>query len=230
MARLLVGFIAAFNAPSSALAAVSYLVDDGTITHSVGVGAPGGDLIALNRFTTQVGGEDITNIQINWTGIANGTNATLVIYDDPNDDGNPNDLVLLNQVNVTTSGGGGFNNSFTDHLFPNTSVTGEFYVGALVSGMAATDFPFGYDATNPDFPGVSFFFENTTAGDLDVSNPNGTSTLSGFSENFITSGNFMIRATGIEGALLPEPSSALLLLLSGIFWIGSRRRHFDFGK
>ncbi|MEM9281612.1 MAG: hypothetical protein AAGA96_07300, partial [Verrucomicrobiota bacterium] len=131
MALSAVGFLAVSQSPESASAAIPYIVDDGTITHSAGVGAPGGDLIALNRFTTQTGGEEITSIQINWTLVADGTSATLLVYDDPSNDGNPDDLVLLNQVSVTTEGGGGFNNSFTDHLFPNTSVMGEFYVGAL---------------------------------------------------------------------------------------------------
>jgi hypothetical protein len=227
LAVLLSCVVAVVAGPSPAHAAVSYLMDDGSITHSIGVGASGGDLMVLNRFDTHIGGEDITNIQINWTGIADGTAATLVIYDDPNDDGNPDDLVLLNQTAVTTAGGAGFNNSFTDHIFPNTSVMGQFYVGALVTGTSGSDYPFGYDASNPDFSGVSLFFENSSPGNLDPANPNGTSSLSGFSENFITAGNFMIRATGSPGpppSLAPEPSTALLILVGVALHATHRRR------
>ena len=212
--------------PERAGAVVNYVVDDGTINSAVGVGGAGGDLMALNRFTVQAGGGEVTNVQVNWAMIANNSNAKLLIFNDPTNDGNPGDLVLLNQLDVTTQDGGGFNNTYTDYLFPTTPVSGEFYVGVLVSGMSGTDRPYGYDTTDPDYAGTSFFFENTTAGALDPSNPAATSTLSGFTETFIAGGNFMIRATGDlpSPTGVPEPSTAILLLagLSGA--LGRRRR------
>ncbi|MEM8954509.1 MAG: PEP-CTERM sorting domain-containing protein, partial [Verrucomicrobiota bacterium] len=87
--------------------------------------------------------------------------------------------------------------------------------------------PFGYDASDPDFPRVSFFFESNTVGALDPSQPNESSTLSGFVENFVAPGNFMIRATGIESILAPEPSTALLLLCGSASLFGLRRRRLS---
>ena len=46
--------------PERAKAVVNYVVDDGTINSAVGVGGAGGDLMALNRFTVQAGGGEVT--------------------------------------------------------------------------------------------------------------------------------------------------------------------------
>lgn len=218
--------IVAASLTERADAVVNYVIDDGSINTAVGVGGPGGDLIAINRFAVQAGGGEITNIQINWALIANNSNAKLLIFNDPTDDGDPIDLVLLNQLDVTTQDGGGFNNTYTDYVFPTTPVSGEFYVGVQVSGMSGADRPYGYDTNDPDFLGTSYFFENTTAGALDPANPNGTSTLKGFVENFITNGNFMIRATGDlpSPTGVPEPSATILLLAGSLGLLARRRR------
>ena len=126
--------------PARAAAVVNYVIDDGGINAAVGVGFPGGDLMALNRFAVQPDGGSIESVQINWALIPNGTPAKILVFNDPNNDGDTSDLVLLEQIDVTTAGGG-FNNNYTDYVFPTTPVNGEFYVGAMISGMSFWSLP-----------------------------------------------------------------------------------------
>ena len=70
---------------------VNYVVDDGTVETGVGITDPGGgthDIIWLNRFAVQAGGERITNILTAFgspgdTRNYNGIPVTLVLYSDP---------------------------------------------------------------------------------------------------------------------------------------------------
>ena len=206
----------------SADGAVNYIADDGANNVNVGVGGSGGDLLVLNRFTVQPTGDGIVEIQVNWTGIASNFPAKVAVYDDPNDDGDLSDLVLLHESDVQTNSVGG--NTYASYIIPNTFVSGDFYVGAYVENMAGNVFPFGYDTTDPDLPNTSYFFERTGAGDLSLSDPNGTATLQGWGENFIVAGNFMIRAVGDVGTPpVPEPGPVSLLVFGTVLML--RRRH-----
>ena len=65
--------------PARAAAVVNYVIDDGGINAAVGVGFPGGDLMALNRFAVQPDGGSIESVQINWALIPNGTPAKILV-------------------------------------------------------------------------------------------------------------------------------------------------------
>jgi len=206
--------------------AVDYIHDDGRPNQNVGVGGSGGDLLVLNRFVSQPDGNGIEEVSINWTGIASSFPATIVVYEDPNDDGDLSDLILLTELSVVTANTGtnGVNSrTFTSYGIPNTLVSGDFYVGAYVQNMGGTDYPFGYDTDSPA-ANTSYFFENTTAADMFLGDPNGTSNLQGWTENFISAGNFMIRANGaVALPPVPEPSTSLLAAM-GFVLLRRRRR------
>ena len=216
--------IAILSLVKKANGAVDYIYDDGDRPDfNIGVGGAGGDLLVLNRFVSDPGGNGIETVSINWTGIATNFPATIVIYDDPNNDGDLSDLVLLTELSVVTANRGNNSRNFTDYALPQTIVAGDFYVGAYVQNMSDGDRPFGYDSTTPAL-NTSYFFENTTGADLLLANPGANANLQGWTENFVTAGNFQIRANGVPALpLVPEPSTALLAGL-GLLLIGRRRR------
>jgi hypothetical protein len=204
--------------------AVDYIHDDGgRPDFNVGVGGAGGDLLVLNRFVSDPGGNGIETVSVNWTSIASNFPATIVIYDDPNNDGDLSDLVLLTEITVVTANRGNNSRNFTDYALPQTIVSGDFYVGAYIQNMGAADSPWGYDTTTPAL-NTSYFFENTTAADLLLANPGANATLQGWTESLAPAGNFQIRANGVSALpLIPEPSTALLAGFS-LLLIGRRRR------
>lgn len=111
-----------------------YAIDDGTQDNSIGL-TGGGDVIWLNQFNVLPGLETITTVSVAWGNVPNGTAATILIYDDPNDDGDPTDAVLLTSFATTIA------NANTDTLnlidVPDTNVgsAGDgFFVGAYVTG------------------------------------------------------------------------------------------------
>lgn len=217
--------LAALALAMKASAAVDYIHDDGIPNVNVGVGGGGGDMIVLNRFAAQAGGEGIEQISVNWTGIASNYPATVLVYQDPNSDGDLSDLILLTEMNVLTQSTGttGINSrTFATYIIPQTYVSGDFYIGAYVQNMSGADHPFSYDTDTPA-SNTSYFFENTSAADMFLGNPGASSTLQGWTENFVTPGNFMIRANGV-GALppVPEPSTVLLATMGLLLF---RRRH-----
>ena len=60
------------------------------------------DFIWLTRFTVTTGNEIVTHIAIPWTlGMPDGYPATLLVYSDPNSDGQPHDALLLTTLEVT---------------------------------------------------------------------------------------------------------------------------------
>lgn len=110
----------------------------------------GGDYLWLKQFNVQVGGESITHL-----GMATGFNVPdflpvqLLIYDDPNNDGNPNDAQLLTSVPTANfCNDEGHGDEFMRVAVTPTFVgnVGEsFFVGAL-----ATLPPAGYIAVATD--------------------------------------------------------------------------------
>jgi hypothetical protein len=88
------------GAPDECDNTAEYFHDDGVCACQVwGAGfCPGSsiDLLWLNQFNVVAGGQHLTHVAIAWTGYTpEGTPGTIVIYDDPNNDGDPADAVLV---------------------------------------------------------------------------------------------------------------------------------------
>jgi len=113
--------------------------DDGTTENSLGFGGPG-DILWMHKQGTAAGSTTVNSISTAWgTPLFGGTSAPpagtpvrVGIWDDPNDDGNPNDLVLLQEVNALSA------NPNTDQfqVIPITPqvTTGIYFIGASSSG------------------------------------------------------------------------------------------------
>ena len=160
--------------PGGGWTVFNYLIDDGTSENGLGL-AGGGNFVFLQRFNATKGADEITSISVAWgtptklgSSPAAGTSVTVYLWDDPNDDGNPVDGVLVRQRTVSLQ------NPETDikqkiDITP-TVVKGTFFVGAKVN-HAKGQFP----------------------GPLDYSkNSNGrswvTGSLGGYSGNPVTGG------------------------------------------
>ena len=128
-------------------------VDDGTANLAAGsFDATGGANLWLQRFGSIGQSTVVTAISTAWSSPivppaqrpAEGSPVQVAIWDDPNDDGNPLDGVLLQIVQGTLvgSGTGAFQ---TFALDPAVSVSGFFFVGAGVS-LGPDQYPIPLDA------------------------------------------------------------------------------------
>ncbi len=205
------------------LQAQNYLIDNGTADNAIGL-TSGGDLIALNSFSTLPGFNTISSISIAFGRAGNGTNLngtsfTAVLWSDPNGDGLPGDAMVLATAAGVISGFG--TNTFVNiAIAPTTVLTANFFVGFRITHPAGA-FPAALDQTAPTFANRSFIAAGTAgAGNINNLNSNGLPVTSTESIGF--AGNWLIRATGGPAAV-PETSGTLTLLglaLAGLLGTG----------
>jgi hypothetical protein len=147
-------------------------IDDGSSTTSVGLTA-GGGLLWMQRFGSASGPTTVQQIQGAFgspTGGAgqnppNGTPIQVAIWDDPNDDGNPSDGVLLQTLNgsVTNTGTDIFANF---NLAPAQVVNGYLFVGISIVHPAG-QFPAPLDQpVNPASNNAAWVAGNSVAVNL----------------------------------------------------------------
>lgn len=170
-------------------------------------GTRGGDFLGLNHFNT--GGQTVVIDQISvcWNPLSSLVSPRLALYSDPNADGDPSDLRLLQFSSVYIQPGLVLlNQSVQDYSIPPTTLTGSFFVGACLSDADSGFRPrTGIDTTPPNYFGQSWIIENSGGtGLLDLNNPIGTSTLVTRLNTYIN-GNFIIEA---HYTVIPEPSIA----------------------
>ncbi|MEO1185576.1 MAG: SdrD B-like domain-containing protein, partial [Cyanobacteria bacterium J06636_27] len=119
--------------PSNPIGSEAYQLDDGQLDRYRGGFTDGGgnslELLALNTFDTQTGLETIDSISVGLG--TNGNPSKVFIYNDPNNDGNPNDAIQLAEVNTSFTGTSGFG---LVNLTTPVTVSGTFFVGALYAG------------------------------------------------------------------------------------------------
>ena len=187
-----------------------YQIDDGTAEDAVGL-TIGGDIICLNQFTVIPGQETITTINIAWgtplfpDPSLDGLPYTVVVWGDPNNDGNPND-----PANVLTTASGVVANQGTD-TFINTAITPttitgtSFFVGFLIPNTVAGQFPCAFDETNPTFSNRSYIAGGAN-GDINDLNNNDLPVAP--IESFGLVGNWLIRADAGGGGALQLTNAA----------------------
>ena len=146
-----------------------YQYDLGTATNNLGLGA-GGDIWWGNLFSAEGGSDTITEVMTSFGAaglpgsISNGSPATVGIWDDPNDDGDLSDAVLLWSTLTTVT------NADTDTL--NTystggvAVSGDFIVGAVCTHSVG-EYPAPLDESFAS-AGRSFVAYSDTPGGFDL--------------------------------------------------------------
>jgi hypothetical protein len=194
--------------------AALYQIDDGT-PNSV-LGAPAGhSLMVMTSYQEQPNAQVITSIGGLWGSGAEGNTVTLMLYEDPDDDGDPDDAVLLTSVNTTA----GLLSDFSVPITP-TEISGWFFVALLY------DTPTGFTAAgalDTDTQLARSWAALSDAGTFDINDlTNNDDPIQPLASLFPGAGNgtVMLRAVGV----VPEPSTALLLSMGGLLlWAGRRR-------
>jgi hypothetical protein len=125
-----------------------YIHDDGTAENSVGLTA-GGDLVWMNIFDACGGTDKLECVSVVFgspgagSGAILGSTFNIVVWDDPNDDGNPADGVLIaGPVKATVTSVDA--DVFVAATIPTTNVTGKFIVGVYMTHPAGI-FPAAID-------------------------------------------------------------------------------------
>jgi hypothetical protein len=137
-------------------------------------GWPSGGAIAwLQRFGCG-GLTTVSNIEVSWGTPAypgstpgNGTPAVVLLYDDPNDDGDPSDAVLVQQINTVVQNVD--TDVFNSIPVSTTSMSGVFFVGAAMAfGPGQAVVPIDWSASNGD---TAWIFGDDSGGPIDFTNP-----------------------------------------------------------
>ena len=199
---------------SHAGATVFYAHDDGSAEDVISGGEGDGPaaLWWVQGFTTQSGGEVISSLNIMFgrrdegfqqtIGAVNGEPVKVLLYEDPTDDLDPSDAVLLISVNGTVRNAN--TDTFVSFPIEPTRVRDDFFVGAVMDvtgsndlGLLGGGFPAALDQ-NPRSARASWVAENTVPGErIDPRDVANTSTLGPvLIDDVGFLGNWMIRATG----------------------------------
>ena len=138
-------------------------LDDGVSDNGLGW-ILGGEMAWIQKFGSG-GNTNVSNIQVAWgsalfpgTTPPNGSPVSVLLYEDPNNDGVPNDVTLVQKVNTTVQ------NVDTDILnpvaVPASVMSGVFFAGAS-EVHSAGQFPATMDQTCPINDNSWFFGDNT---------------------------------------------------------------------
>lgn len=149
-------------------------LDDGVSENSVGLTA-GGDLGWFHRFGAAGGATIVSSISAAYgspvfpgSGAPDGTPVTVYLWDDPNDDGNPDDLVVV--ASAASAVANGDTDTFVvANLAAPTAVSGVYFAGVVLT-HAAGDFPSSLDQTS-SAPGRAWVV-GSAAGTLDPNDMN----------------------------------------------------------
>ncbi len=181
---------------------VSYAYDDGTSEANLGVTAPV-DFVWLNRFIVQPGGEWITAIEVAWANTFAGVPSQVVLWEDPNDDGNPSDASVIIVVGTETANVN--SSTFNTVAIPPTWVGApgrSFFAGVRYDDVFNTA-PIPLDQ-NGDGDGQSWL-------GWTVNQPIDLNNLPGAGIYQFSADDFLLRVVGGDGSLEADCNANLVL-------------------
>jgi hypothetical protein len=123
--------------PAALAGPVTYSVD--TPPYSGILYEPGNDVVGYNIFTAIPGASTIGSISVLWRSDAAASDVTFGLFDDPNDDGNLSDAVLLRSLVVSFDGTS--SGAFEHYSISPTEVMATFAVAAFVDNGPGGAFP-----------------------------------------------------------------------------------------
>ncbi len=199
-----------------------YIIDDGTSENAVGVFF--GDIMWLNSFNAAGGCEKIHTISTAWGQMVDGLPCKVILYDDPNNDGDPSDAVYMTEAITTVVNAN--TGIFTDIAIDPTVVTGGYFVAGLVQNNPNLEYPAALDQTTSE--GYSYFVGTSTGGTFNVmvlannDVPLISTDLAGLP------GNVMIRATGspVSPSVPVKNTAVLISFILIIGFVGIRKFFF----
>ncbi len=222
---LLAGF-AALSVLTSAHAAV-YSIDAGTAVAAVGDNtSPNWSAAGINHFTAVAGSQNIVSISVVFgtalpsvSNIVGGEAFTVVIWSDPDGNGNPSDAQVLSSAAGTITV---FNDNVTFQTTPITPVgltVGQSFFAGVYYQNYVNKFPGA--VSGPGSPGESWVSFNATA-PLNLNNLAAGGPGTAFGVLGTVTGNpgivSMIRANGV-----PEPTAAAFAGLAALGMLRRRR-------
>ncbi len=204
-----------------------YQVDDGSSEDAIGL-TDGGDVMWMNAFEVVDGATTITSIASAWgasgqEGVPEGRPAEFLIYEDPNDDGDPSDAVLLDRVEVTVESP--HTDEFTEASIAPTQVEGVFFIAALYAdqqGGANAEFPAPQDQDTSQ--GASWIIGSTTPNSFDAEDLGANDVPPANVDDVDLPGNWLLRADAgapivavapNEGTVEPGGSQDLTVTFDG---------------
>lgn len=171
------------------------LYDDGSSESGIGIRDAFGELVWLAPYQVSGGRNLVTGITVSWSfATTEGDATTLCLWEDPDDDGDPTNAVLLETIETTVQDPG------TDTFFTlswaekhNVGSDGDwFFVGVINQMNGPDEWAVGtYDTNNPTpTPGMAWADFVTGGGTIDPSDLSGAVEVG----PFVGVGNWLVRA------------------------------------
>lgn len=187
--------------------ATTYQIDDGTSENSLGL-TNGGDTMWLNAFQVVEGSGTITEISSAFgsssgSGLPTDKPVRFLVYEDPNDDGNPEDAVLLTQVDTEVQDP--HTDTFVTESIEPTQVDGVFFIAALYQQQEADTFPAPMDESS-EFQESSWIVGNSTPGGFNVDDLSANDVAPANLGDINFPANWLLRAEGGENFLAVSPT------------------------
>lgn len=168
-----------------------YSIDDGV--GELSLGASWETLIWLNQFQVLPQNGYISEIAVAWGDVPAGHTAELLVFRDPNNDGNPQDITpvdLLWSMPITTEGGN--TDTFHRYSLPRLFVghIGDFFYVGVCARMTWPDLPARLDETSSM---MRSWASGASDPAFDCADPNGALPLA-LIDDYGYPGNWMVRA------------------------------------